>query len=146
MAAVPVKSVVPWAHRADSHTWVFGPRKQKRVKSCAGEKGPWSPVLSFQELYDKYKNCIITFKSQNRSRLNGTSTDNAKKKTGLSFKELAHCSVWLLRMTVASQLFSKLKFIMQGAFMITKHKCFFLDRLIEADTYEGSKLQSTRTE
>lgn len=75
-----LKRAQPWAHRADSCTWVFGPRKQKRVKSCVGEKGPWSPVLSFQELYSKYKNCIITFKSQNRSRLNGTSADNAKKK------------------------------------------------------------------
>lgn len=85
----------PWGH-AHGSSWSLEKQKReigKKVKSnyVLGNRDHGFPVLLFQELDDKYKNCR-NFKSQNRSRLTGTSADNARKWSP-SFPELVYSSV-----------------------------------------------------
>lgn len=85
----------PWRHAHWSSSLVLREAekiaigKKSKIKLCAGKKEPWLPVLLFQELNDKYKNCT-NFKSQTRSRLNGTSADST---WSLFWKELVNRSL-----------------------------------------------------
>lgn len=76
-----------------AHLDLWSSEAEKSKTMCWG-KGTMVPCTVVPGVYDKYTNCIITFKSQNRSRLNGTSADNAKKKPAYHLKSL-HTAVCL---------------------------------------------------